>query len=113
MDARESSEHIGQEAGEIIIVTLQRDPGSWKRSVLEPGSEEGGLAKASRGCDERERALDAKLELARQTGARNQVGPDWWQGEFGDQEQALARACLRVPRWQRAAWGRGLVHRFF
>src|SRR6266436_5143741 len=32
MNARESREHIGPEACEIIIVLLQRDPGSWKRS---------------------------------------------------------------------------------
>src|SRR5438105_1709762 len=98
MDAREGREHVGPEACEVIIVVLQRDPGSLKRSVLEPGREEGGLAKASRGCDERERTLYAMLELVRQTGARNQIGTDWWHGEFRDQEQLLARASWCVPR---------------
>ena len=81
--------------------------------MLEPGREEGRLAKASRGCDERERALYAKLELVRQTGARNQIGTDWWHGEFRDQEQLLARATFRVPRWQGASWVRGILHLFF
>src|SRR5712691_5357713 len=58
MDARERSEYIEPEAGQVVIILLQRDPGRWKRSVLEPGSEEGGLAKAGRGCEEGERALD-------------------------------------------------------
>src|SRR5216684_3646311 len=62
MDARESSEHIGPEACEVIIATLQRDPGGLKRSVLEPGREEGGLAKARGGCDKRKRAFHRLLE---------------------------------------------------
>src|SRR5579859_7863680 len=113
MDARESSEHIGPEASEVIIVMLQRYPGGSKRSVLKPGREESRLAKAGRSCDERERALYAKLELVRQTGARNQIGTNRWQGEFRDQEQLLARASWCVPRWQRASWGRGIFHLFF
>src|SRR5579859_2040524 len=113
MDARESSEHIGPEASEVIIVMLQRYPGGSKRSVLKPGREESRLAKAGRSCDERERALYAKLELVRQTGARNQVGTNWWHGEFRDQEQLLARASWCVPRWQRASWGRSILHLFF
>src|SRR5215469_7366875 len=45
MDARDSSEDIGPEAGEIIIVLLQREPGRSKRSVLKPAREEGRLTK--------------------------------------------------------------------
>src|SRR5712691_1263046 len=73
MDARASSEHIGPEAGEIIIVMLQRDPGGWKRSVLEPGREEGRLAKAGRGCDERERACHRLLEPLDEAGTTHKL----------------------------------------
>ena len=97
MDVRESSEHIGPEACEVIIVMLQRDPGRSKRSVLKPSREEGRLAKAGRGGDEGERALDAKLELVHQTWTRNQIGTDPGPGEFGDQEHLLTRATFRVP----------------
>ena len=113
IDVRESSEHIGPEACEVIIVMLQRDPSRSKRSVLQPGREEGRLAKAGRGGDEGERALDAKLELVHETWTRNQIGTDRGLGEFRDQEQLLARATFRVPRWQGASWVRGILHLFF
>src|SRR5438270_2801508 len=73
MDARESSEHIGPEACEVIIVMLQRDPGSWRRSVLKPRREEGRLAKASRGCDERERAFHRLLESLDEVGTTHEL----------------------------------------
>src|SRR5689334_4813316 len=97
MDVRESSEHIGPEACEVIIVLLQRDPGRSERSVLKPGREEGRLAKTGRGGDEGERALDARLELVHEARASNQIGPDRGPGEFGDQKHLLTPATFRIP----------------
>src|SRR5579863_2349054 len=97
MDVRDSREHIEPESCEVIIVMLQRYPGRSKRSVFKPAREEGGLAKAGRGRDECERALDANLELIRQTRARNQIGTDRGPGKFRDQEHLLAHAAFRFP----------------
>src|SRR5256885_4255022 len=105
MDARESSEHIGPEACEVIIVMLQRDPGSWKRSVLEPGREEGRLAKASRGCDERERAFHRLLESLDEVGTAHELQGQSRHVELGSKRWITAHRGQDVPlhlfRWGR------------
>ena len=97
MDTRDSSEDIGPEACEIIIVLLQREPGRSKRSLLKPGRQEGRLAKACRGREEREWALDAKGELVCQARTSNQIGANRWHGEFRDQKQSFACETLCAP----------------
>ena len=97
MDARDGGEHVGPEACEIIIVLLQREPGRSKSSVLKPGREEGRLAKAGRGSDEREGSLDAKGQLVHQAGSSNQIGANRWHGEFRDQKQSFACETLCAP----------------
>jgi hypothetical protein len=97
VDERDSSEHIRPEACEIIIVLLQREPGRSKRSLLKPAREEGRLAKASRGRDEREGSLDANIELVRQAGTSNQIRANRWHGEFRDQKQSFACETLCAP----------------
>jgi hypothetical protein len=52
--------------------------------VFEPGRKQGGLAKAGRGGDERERAVEAEVEVVRQAGTRHQISADRWDGEFRD-----------------------------
>jgi hypothetical protein len=97
MDACESSENVGPEAYKVIIVVVQRNPGRSKRSLLKPGREEGRLAKAGRGCDEREWALDAKLKFVRETLARYQICTNRGPGEFRNQEYLLSDVTFHVP----------------
>ena len=105
MGARESSEYIGPEAVEVVIVLLQRDPGNWKRSVLEPGREKRRLAEASRGSDEGERAIHRPLESLDEVGTRHKLHRRLRHVELGRKRWISAYRGHDVPlhlfRWRR------------
>src|SRR5918994_2751700 len=76
LDEPKCGHQIGEEAGGVIVSLVQREPGDGRlaaRPLPQPLDEQGSLAEARRGGDQRQLASHLSLEPCGQPRARDQV----------------------------------------
>ncbi len=96
-------DEIHQEAREVIVALVEREPGNAPiRSLadwpIRPFAQQRGLAKAGRGRDERQLAIQARDQLLAQARARHQLRSDRRNMEFGGQKRHGHDATI-LPRF--------------
>jgi len=78
----QGSDEISHKAGGLVIPFVQRKPGGLSLASGEPFAEERGFAKAGRGTDEGQYAVQTLIQPLDQAGAENSFRPRWGEIEF-------------------------------
>ena len=72
----ERGHQVREEASRVVVVLVERDPPDREPAPEDPIAEEGALAEAGRGANEREPAPGRLFEVPDQAQARHQIGSD-------------------------------------
>ena len=67
-------QEVGQKDAEVIVGLIQRNPGVGEVAGLQPGAQQGALAKAGRRGNQDQRAIQAVIQHFFQARAMNQIG---------------------------------------
>ena len=78
---------VRPEARRVIVPFVQREPGDGPPAAGGPLAQQRGLAKAGRGGDEREFAVQARVQPLDQARTRDQLGPDGGDIQFGGKQR--------------------------
>ena len=82
----QGGDKVGQEAGQVVVPFVQREPGDGPLAASDSLAQQRRLAKAGRGRDERQFAVQTRVQPLDQARARHQLWPGGWDIEFGGQE---------------------------
>jgi hypothetical protein len=85
----QSADQISQQAGRVVIVLVQGNPGhATCAPTVDPFTQQRGLAKAGRGRDQRQLAVQGRVQAPRQARTRYEFRARRGNIELGSQERA-------------------------
>jgi hypothetical protein len=70
----QGGQEVGQEDAGVVVDLVQRNPSVGEVARLQPGAQQGALAKAGRRGDQDQRAIQAVIQRFFQAWAMNQIG---------------------------------------